>query len=129
MSNNPIVGHKTFGNPDGSYRHEPLRKNEADAIMASVEAATRRRAELMPTEQDAVRMMCEAHHRLKELGWRETMYGPTGEVVQVVEPGSSGIHEAVRHEPWPEKTWWSADAEMWPMAPCLFKPKATGEQP
>ena len=29
-----IVGHKTFSNPDGSFRHEPLRQSEADAIIA-----------------------------------------------------------------------------------------------
>lgn len=122
MSEDPIVGHKTIQTPDGGHRHEPLRRSEADAIIASVEEAKRRRAEMMPTEQDAAKAMFEAWYRLKELGWRETMYGPTGEVVRVVEPGSSGIHEAVRYGPWPEKTWWSSDAEMWPMNPCLFKP-------
>ncbi len=119
----PIVGHKTFANADGlTFRHEPLRESEARALLASADAAKAKRAADMPTEADAARAMHQAYLRLKELGWRETMYGPTGEVVMVVESGSSGIHEAVRHAPWPEKTWWSADAEMWPMNPCLFKP-------
>lgn len=117
---NEIVGHKTFYNPDGSHRHEPLRKDEADAIMASIEVAKKRRAELMPTEQDAARMMWEAWYRLKELGWRETCYGPTNVTVQVIEPGSSGIHHASRWAPWPEKTWW-IDGD-YPSQPCLFKP-------
>lgn len=114
-----VVGHKTFGTP-GSYRHEPLRRSEVDALVAAADAAQHRRAELMPTEKDAARMLFEAWYRLKELGWRETCYGPTGVVVKVVEPGSSGIHEAVRYEPWPEKTWWiDGDA---PSNPCLFRP-------
>lgn len=116
----PIVGHKTFRNEDGSFRHEPLRESEANAVMASIEAEKARRAELMPTEQDAVRMMCSAFQRLKELGWKETCYGPTNVEVQLIEPGSSGIHRGSRWEPWPEKTWW-IDGD-WPSVPCLFKP-------
>lgn len=128
MSNDdPIVGHKTYKDGD-SFRHEPLRESEAAAIMASIDAAKAKRAELMPTEQEAVSMMWSAWYRLKELGWRETCYGPTNEPVLVIEPGSSGIHEAVRHNPWPEKTWWSCDSDMCPMNPCLFQPKGTSNE-
>lgn len=119
---NPIVGHKTIRHEDGSHHHEPLRESEAKAIMDSVAESKRRRAELMPTEKDAAKLMWDAWYRLKELGWREAMYGPTNTPVMVVEPGSSGIHKAVRNEPWPEKTWWSCDSDMSPMNPCLFKP-------
>jgi len=116
----PIVGHKTFLNEDGTFRHEPLHESEANAIMASIEAEQARRTELMPTEQDAVRMMCSAFQRLKELGWKETCYGPTNVEVLLIEPGSSGIHRGIRWKPWPEKTWW-VDND-WPSVPCLFKP-------
>lgn len=119
----PIVGHKTFGTPGGGYRHEPLRKSEADAIMKSIDEETARRQALMPTERDAVRMMQSAWTRLKELGWRETCYGPTNTTVQLIEPGSSGIHTGSRWDPWPEKTWWIDDGgDTWPSNPCLFKP-------
>ena len=116
----PIVGHKTFSTPDGGFRHEPLRESEAAAIMKSVDEAKARRAELMPTEQDAARAMWDAWYRLKELGWRETSYGPTNENVQLIEPGSAGIHTGSRWAPWPEKTWW-IDGD-YPSTPCLFKP-------
>ncbi len=118
-TDNPIVGHKTFS--DGlSFRHEPIRQNEADEIMKELEGAKQRRAQLMPTEKDAARAMWEAWYRLKELGWRETMYGPTNETVQLIEPGSSGIHRGQRWKAWPEKTWWiDNDA---PSNPCLWKP-------
>lgn len=80
----------------------------------------KRRAELMPTEQDAAEMMWYAWYRLKELGWKETCYGPTNEVVQLIEPGSAGIHKGSRWKEWPEKTWW-IDNDC-PSNPCLFKP-------
>lgn len=119
----PIVGHKTFRNADGTSRHEPLHESEAKAMLASAEAAQAKRAIDMPTEQDAVRVMWSAYQRLRELGWRETCYGPTNTEVRLIEPGSSGIHTGFRSEPWPEKTWWIGDGgDSWPSTPCLFKP-------
>lgn len=119
LAADPVVGHKTIAMPGGGHRHEPLSQSEASALMVAVEEGKRRRAELMPTEEAAARMLFEAWYRLKELGWRETCHGPTGVTVKVVEPGSAGIHEAVRHDPWPEKTWWiDGDA---PSNPCLFR--------
>lgn len=119
-ADDPIVGHKTFQNPDGSHRHEPLHQSEADAIMARASAAAAKRRETMPTEEDAVRAMQDAWLRLKELGWLETCYGPTNVEVKLIAPGSSGIHRGSRWKDWPEKTWW-IDGD-WPSNPCLFKP-------
>lgn len=120
---NPVVGHKTFANGDGTFRHEPLRQDEAEKLLQAADAAQAKRAADMPTEEDAARAMFQAWYRLKELGWRETCYGPSNEVVRLIEPGSSGIHEGARHEPWPEKTWWIHDGgDSWPSTPCLFKP-------
>jgi hypothetical protein len=80
----------------------------------------------MPTDQDAATAMWEAWYRLKELGWRETCYGPTNVEVQLIEPGSSGIHRGTRWNDWPETTWWiNGDS---PSTPCLFKP-IPGEEP
>jgi len=118
----PIVGHKTFADGLHGYRHEPLRQSEAEAIIAASDMAKEKRASDMPTEEDAAAAMWSAYQRLKELGWRETCYGPTNEVVRLIEPGSSGIHEGSRWKPWPEKTWW-IDGD-WPSNPCLFKPKS-----
>jgi hypothetical protein len=127
---NPIVGHKTFSNEDGTFRHEPLRQDEASLIMASADAAKAKRAADMPTEQDAARALFQAWYRLKELGWRETCYGPTNETVQLIEPGSSGIHQGQRNEPWPSKTWWIFDhGDSWPSNPCLYKPIASAGLP
>lgn len=65
MDNDPIVGHKTSQNEDGSFRHEPLRKEEADAILKEAERLEAERAEQMPDEQAAIRQMWNAYQRLK----------------------------------------------------------------
>ncbi len=119
-----IVGHKTFstGDPLQPFRHEPLTRAEADALWAAAEAATKARAEAMPTEQDAVRMMSNAHQRLRELGWREACYAPTNTPLKLIEPGSSGIHEGRNDGEWPKQSFWISEAgDLWPSRPCLFK--------
>jgi hypothetical protein len=126
MSDNRIVGHKTFDDGTGGFRHEPLYEDEAQALMASIDAATKSRAELMPDEQAAVRMLTDAHQRLKELGWREAIYCPKdGAPFLAIEPGSSGFHTCSYQGDWPNGHWWVEDAgDVWPSHPCLFKPIA-----
>ena len=125
----PVVGHKTYRDENGT-RHEPLRQSEAEALMASIDAAKQRRAELMPTEQDAARMMWEAYHRLEELGWRNATYCPRdGRTLLFIEAGSSGIHEghcddADRAHRRP--TVWLHDAgDLWPSQPVLYREPPT----
>lgn len=122
MSADEIVGHKTILTPEGERRHEPITRREADEILARADAAEAYRAALMPTEKEAAGMLFQAYLRLKELGWRPTCHGPTNEIVQLIEPGSSGLHQGVRFNPWPETTWWiDGDA---PSQAILFKPLA-----
>lgn len=119
-----IVGHKTFstGDPLRPFRHEPLTREEADAILAAVDAAKEKRAADMPTEQDAANALWSAYQRLHELGWREARYAPTGTPLSLVEPGSSGIHTGQADGEWPHKSFWIADGgDLWPSRPCLFK--------
>lgn len=119
-----IVGHKTFstGDPLHPFRHEPLTRADADALIAAADAQQQARAEAMPTEQDAVRAMCDAFHRLKELGWNDACYAPSNTPLKLVEPGSSGIHEGVANGEWPSKSFWIYEAgDQWPSRPCLFK--------
>lgn len=125
MSQDEIVGHKTFSDGHGGFRHEPLTRAEADALWATAEAAREARAAAMPTEQDAVRVMCSAFQRLKELGWREAMYLSSEKVgtVRLIEPGSSGIHVGNYMGEWPSGSWWiQCDGDMWPSRPCLARP-------
>lgn len=130
----PVVGHKTFHDGPMQTRHEPLRKSEADKIMAAVDEAKRRRAELMPTEQDAARLMWEAYHRLEELGWRNATYCPRdGRTLLFIEAGSAGIDEGhcddqdTAHR---RPTVWLHDGgDLWPSQPVLFRspPNDRGE--
>lgn len=121
QSGSEIVGHKTL--TDGS--HESLTRAEADALWARAEASKQSRTDVMPTEEDAVRVMWSAFQRLRELGWRETMYLSSEKVgtVRLIEPGSSGIHEGHYMGEWPTGGWWLHEAgDLWPSRPCLGKP-------
>lgn len=97
-------------------------KIDVSALLAAADAEQAKREADMPTEEDAVRAMWSAYQRLRELGWRETCYGPTNKTVRLIESGSAGIHQGSRWEPWPEKTWWvQSEGDLWPSNPCLFK--------
>jgi hypothetical protein len=103
VSENPVVGHKTFQNADGSYRHEPLHKEEADALLAAVDAAEKDRAARMPDEKAAIHALFDAWLRLKELGWRDAVYCPKdGTPFQIIEAGSTGIFDAYYQGEWPD---------------------------
>lgn len=118
-----VVGHKTFRNEDGTFRHKPLYESEAKEIMARVEAAEAKRNELMPDEDSAIRMMMDAHTRLKDFGWHDAIYCPKdGSVFKVLEPGSTGKHDCIYQGDWPNGSWWIvADGDMCPSRPVLFK--------
>lgn len=82
-------GHKTFA--DG--HHEPLTKEEAETLWLAVEAARTKRAEAMPTGQNALRAMIDAQERLHELGWWKGggLRVRRGDECAVAETGSTGM--------------------------------------
>jgi len=127
----PVVGHKTYRDGPLGFWHEPLRQSEAEAIMATVDAATKRRAELMPDEQAAIRMMFEARQRLMELGWKDATYCPKdGSEFDAIEPGSTGIHRCHYSGEWPTGHWWIVgDGDLYPSRPVLYRktPNVNGE--
>lgn len=119
------VGHKTFIEKGGVFRHEPLTRGEADKWLAQADAEDKARKELMPDEATAITMLCGAHHRLKELGWNDACYCPKdGSEFLVLEPGSTGQHICVYSGEWPKGSYWIQDAELGPSpsSPILFKP-------
>jgi hypothetical protein len=119
----PIVGHKTFDDGNGGFRHEPLHYKEAKELWRATEEADRRRAELMPDERAAIHLMFEAWQRLKELGWGEAIYCPKdGSEFDAIEAGSTGIHKCFYSGVWPNGTWWvSAHGDLWPSRPILYR--------
>lgn len=127
---NPIVGHKTFADDAGGFRHEPLRKDEAEALWASCEADRERRASDMPDEKAALKVLFDAWLRLKEMGWREAMYCPKdGSPFQIIEAGSTGIFDAFYRGKWPDGYIISHDEHdsyvNRPGGVLLFRPKST----
>ena len=118
-----IVGHKTFSDGHGGFRHEPLTRSEADALRERAEHLKRQRAADMPTEEAAIVTMFQAWLRLKELGWREAIYSPKdGTPFKAIELGSTGIHDCIYIGDWPEGGWWiQSEGDLWPSRPCLYK--------
>jgi len=132
-----IVGHKTFDTGERDkhglpvYRHEPLTRAEGEALWEAAKAAEAKRAEDMPTEQDAINVMFSAWQRLKELGWREAQYCPKdGSTFKVIESGSTGIFDCVYEGEWPTGTYWLHDEhDSYSSRPVMFKllPEAQAE--
>ena len=114
-------GHKTLA--DGS--HVQLTSGEAERLWKDAMRQKEDRAAKLPDEQSAIRAMCEAHTRLKELGWSETMYCPKdGTHFQVIENGSTGIFDSAYKGKWPDGHWMTFDeTDCYPssIAPALFK--------
>lgn len=120
-----IVGHKTIrveGDSWPFFRHEPLRREEADAIIAQCEREDARRKELMPDEESAIQMFFQAWQRLKEFGWSEACYCPKdGSEFLVIEAGSTGKHPCCYEGEWPTGHWHIKDSGY--SHPVLFKLK------
>lgn len=118
-----IVGHKTFDDGHGGFRHEPLTRAEADAILARVDELKAKRAADMPDVPAAIRALTDAYRRLEELGWGNATYCPKdGSEFEVIEPGSSGIHRCIYRGEWPDGKWWILhDGDMSPSRPVLWR--------
>ena len=87
---NEYHGHVTH--LDGS--HTPLSKEQADALWQACERDAEERARLMPTSDDAMRVMLDAQQRMKALGWRKGLgiVGvKRGDECAIREDGSTGI--------------------------------------
>lgn len=118
----PIVGHKTFADGPMCYRHEPLRKSEADAIWAAVEAERERREREMPDEQSAIQRLWDAQYRLKDFGWKDPVFAPKdGSPLDIIELGSTGIHRGHYEGEWPTGGWWVYDEDVYPSRPALAR--------
>lgn len=125
-----VVGHKTFGTgeicPETGLpllRHEPLTRLEAEALHAMINAARAKREAAMPDEKSAIGHMHDGWSRLKDFGWSDACYCPKdGTHFQVVEAGSTGIHDCTYEGEWPKGSWWIyGDGDIWPSRPILFK--------
>lgn len=91
--------------------------------MTPAEAEAEKRAAEMPDEKAALRVMHDAHQRLRELGWREAIYCPKdGSSFDVIEAGSTGIFRCHYQGEWPDGSWWiEGGGDLWPSRPILFR--------
>lgn len=98
-------------------------------VLAIAKLEADSRAEVMPTEYDALRVMFHAYSRLKELGWRDGMYMPKdGTMVTVCQVGSTGTFDCAYVGEWSDGFFDVYDGgDVYPTrsAPPLFKPKVT----
>src|SRR5690606_6442320 len=80
------------------------------------------REALMPDEKTALQLFFDAWLRLKDLGWSEAVYCPKdGSHFQVIEAGSTGIHDCSYSGEWPKGSWWVYDGDVWPSRPVLYR--------
>lgn len=93
-----------------------------DEMMSAFNRADKWRADQMPDEAAALRVLNEAYRRLQELGWREAIYAPKGEPLEVIEMGSTGIHKADRDG---QGRFWIYDGDVWPSRAVLFRADTT----
>lgn len=104
----------------------PLLPGEASAIYAEAKRQQAEREAKYPDEASAIRAMFDGYTRLKQMGWREANYAPTdGSMLDVIEPGSTGIHLATRDT---QRHFWIHDDDTWPSTPCLFRPCAAPQR-
>jgi hypothetical protein len=120
MSDDDVVGHKTFRDGGGGFRHEPLTRAEANALHEHAEQLKRQRAIDMPTDLDAVKALWRAQYRLEELGWKPARLAPSGITAPIIELGSAGIHVGRKDEG--EHWWIDSEGDQWPSRPVLYKP-------
>lgn len=112
----------------GGIHHVSARQFEE--LIAAIDRRDAEAAAEMPDDAAALKVMFRAFERLKKLGWREAIYCPKdGSTFQVIEPGSTGIHEAHYEGTWPKGGWWVHEAgDLWPSHPILWRPiPATSE--
>ena len=124
-NDNPVVGWGTTA--DG--QHVPIHKDFAEALWQAADDEKAKRETDMPTEQDAINALNQAVKRLHELGWQDPVYAPKdGSQLDLIEPGSTGIHRGAYTGKWPNGSWWIYDGDCWPSRPVLARASRKEEQ-
>ena len=86
-------------------------------------------AAYMPTTEDALWRIMEAKDRLHDLGWISGVHAPkTGEEVEVLQIGSTGIFKAYYEVHMNEFIWWDGDTSELGGQPFMYRPIEENEQ-
>lgn len=98
-------------------------QKEFDQLLHEIKQDKRSRAEKMPTEKDAIKLIFEAYLRLKELGWQDMTYAPRdGSTFSIIEAGSTGIHPCFDFGQGSGDWMSPADGDLYHIRPMMFKP-------
>lgn len=91
----------------------------------SESAMTQPEARQEKETRSAIDALFDAYNRLKLAGWNDAMYCPKdGTVFEVIEAGSTGIHECHYAGEWPNGVYWvHGPNDLWPSRPILFRLK------
>jgi hypothetical protein len=103
--------------------HETMQK-----ILADIEANDNLAAEVLPTEKECLNALCYIERRLKKLGFSDALYAPKdGSNFQMIEFGSSGIHEGFYEGEWPHGGFQvlCGDGDTGPSHPIMYRLKQT----
>lgn len=103
----------------------PAKESVAQTLLALAKQQDEARAQLIPTEADAFRLIQQAMFRLRSLGWREDpAYAPKGQKIF-----TGLVFGALAPSPccyvgeWPDGSWFAAEAgDLWPCRPVMWKP-------
>lgn len=73
------------------------------------------------TEEEArlIDEMFRCFDALRRIGWQEAMYAPKDTEIELIEPGSTGIHRGYQDE---FGFWVVDEMDTYPSRPMLFKP-------
>lgn len=100
-----------------------ISQEQFDELLAASDRDKQARADEMPTEQDALKVLFRAYERLKELGWNDALYSPKdGSSFDSISVGSTGIHRCHYEGAWPDGRYWVEDGgDLWPAEPVLYR--------
>ncbi len=111
---------------DSSGKRIQMTPEQAERLWQHVERKTAERREKYPDEKTCIHAIADAIQRLEELGWSDAIYCPKdGSLFEVIEAGSTGIHQCSYEGKWPDGRWWILDDnDMWPSRPILYRSPA-----
>jgi len=71
-------------------------------------------------DRPLIELMFTCFDALRRNGWREVVYAPYDKTIELIEPGSTGIHRGFRD--YDEDRFWIVDSQdTYPSRPILFR--------
>lgn len=84
---------------------------------------SRKLATLTEREEKALYAILDAVTQLRADGWRDALYAPRDELLELIEAGSTGVHKGTRDD---LGFWIHADGDSLPSSPIMFRLAGSG---